>query len=108
MHFKVVGGTSRHGESSLCATCRYATIIKGVALKDEIVECGHLTSPQSRVPFAVVSCTGYSDRRSPSLRDMEDIAWVLRTDARKNAIGFVRARDLGAEDRHALRDPFED
>jgi hypothetical protein len=108
MHFKVVGGTSRHGESSLCATCRYATIIKGVALKDEIVECGQLASPHSRVPFAVASCTGYSDRRAPSLRDMEDIAWVLRTDARKNAIGFVRARDLSAEDRHALRDPFED
>ena len=108
MHFKVVGGTSSHGEPSLCATCRYATIIKGVALKDEIVECGQLASPHSRVPFAVASCTAYSDRRKPSLRDMEDIAWVLRTDARKNAIGFVRARDLASEDRHVLRDPFAD
>jgi hypothetical protein len=42
----------------------------------------------------VTSCTAYSDRRNASLHDLEDIAWVLRSDPRKNVIGFVKARVL--------------
>jgi len=47
----------------------------------------------------VISCSGYSDRRQPSLREMEEMAWVLRTDARRNRIGFVQARDLKPQER---------
>jgi len=50
----------------------------------------------------VTSCTGYSDRRCATLYDMEDIAWVLRSDARTKKIGFVRARDLKPAERHVL------
>jgi hypothetical protein len=38
---------------------------------------------------------------------MEDIAWVLRTDARRRQIGFVRAKDLKVVDRHILIDDDE-
>ena len=102
MRLKIVGGTVQHGEPSLCGTCRHATVVKGTALKDEIVECGRLSTPHSRIPFPVVSCSGYSDRRQPSIREMEEIAWVLRTDARKNQIGFVHARELKPQDRYVL------
>jgi len=50
----------------------------------------------------VASCTGYADRSLPSLYDLEDVAWVLRSDARTKKIGFVRARDLKYAERHVL------
>ena len=63
MRFKIRGGTADHGEPSLCVTCRFATIVKGQRLRDEIVECSRL-SDHSRITFAVGSCSGYADRRS--------------------------------------------
>jgi hypothetical protein len=108
MHLKIVGGTAQHGEPSLCGTCRHATVVKGAALRDEIVECDRLSSPRARIPFPVASCSGYSDRRHPSLREMEEIAWILRTDARKNRIGFVQARELKPQDRYVLPDTYDE
>lgn len=107
MRLKVQGGTARHGEPSLCLNCRHATVVRGTSLQDRIVDCGRLAGGHSRVPFPVSSCSGYSDRRQPSLREMEEIAWVLRTDARKNNIGFVQARDLEPRDRHVLPDEWD-
>lgn len=45
-----------------------------------------------------------SDGRLPSIRNMEDVAWVLRTDNRTKKIGFVRTRDLKPADRFVLSD----
>ncbi len=42
---------------------------------------------------------GHLDRQHPSLYHMEDIAWILRTDTRRNQIGFVQSRDLKVNDR---------
>jgi len=107
MRVKIQGGTVRYGEPSLCLTCRYATVIRGPSLQDRIVDCGQISGEHSRIPFPVSSCTGYSDKRHPSLREMEEIAWVLRTDARKSEIGFVRARDLKPRDRYLLPDDWD-
>ena len=104
MRLKIRGGTVQHGESSLCVSCRYATVVKGQSLRDEIVECGQLSSEHNRIAFPVTSCTGYSDRRLPSLREMEDTAWILRTDPRRNQIGFVHAHELKPKERHVLPD----
>jgi hypothetical protein len=103
MRLKIQGGTAEHGGPPLCHTCRYATLIKGTRLRDEIVECGRL-SERGRIRFAVTSCSGYSDKRQTSLRDMEEIAWVLRSDARRKQIGFVPARQLKPRDRYVLED----
>jgi hypothetical protein len=35
---------------------------------------------------------------------MEEIAWILRTDPRRNQVGFVHARQLKPDDRHTLSD----
>lgn len=102
MRIKIRGGTVQHGETSLCVTCRHATMIQGTSLRERVVDCGQLYGPDRRINFAVTSCTDYSDRRLPSLYDMESIAWVLRTDAKRKTIGFVRARELKHEDRHVL------
>lgn len=106
MRFKIRGGTADHGEPSLCGTCRFATIIKGQRLRDEIVECSRL-SDHSRITFSVAFCTGYGDRRQASLREMEETAWVLRSDPRRNQVGFVPARKLKPGDRYVLPDEWD-
>ena len=107
MRLKIQGGTVQHGEPSLCVSCRHATVVQGPSLHDRIVDCGQLAGGRSRVPFPVASCTGYSDRRQPTLREMEDVAWVLRTDSRSKRIGFVQARDLKPRDRYVLPDDWD-
>ena len=101
MGVKIRGGTVSGGDAPLCQTCRYATIVRGARLRDEIINCRWLDD-ESRITFPVASCTSYSDRRQPSLRDMEDAAWILRTDVRRHEIGFVRSSKLPDSERHAL------
>ena len=102
MRVKIRGGTVNDGEPPLCQTCRFATIVKGTRLRDEIVECANLMFGRARVTFPVTYCTSYADRRQASLREMEEIAWVLRTDPKRNEIGFVRASKLRERERHVL------
>jgi hypothetical protein len=101
MRIQIHGGTASHGDPPLCQTCRFATIVKGPRIRDEIVECGRL-SHHARISFRVTACSDYADRRVPSIREMEDLAWVLRSDPRRNQAGFVPARRLKPEDRHVL------
>ncbi len=103
MRVKIRGGTS-YGDAPLCQTCRYATIVNGPTLSDEIIECACLTSGPGRITFPVTYCTAYSDRRQASVREMEDIAWILRSDPKRNQIGFVPASKLRERDRYVLVD----
>src|SRR5436190_11469223 len=93
MRLKIQGGTADNGQPTLCLTCRFATIVKGRALTDEIIECSRL-SDRARITFNVVSCSEYGDRRRGALHEMEEIAWILRTDPKRKTIGFARASDL--------------
>ena len=108
MRIKIRGGTVSHGEPSLCLTCRSATVVKGVSLRHEVVECGQLSQGQNRITFPVTMCSSYTDRRQPSVREMEEIAWVLRSDTKSKAIGFVRASELRLRDRFVLPDWIDD
>lgn len=103
MRIKIRGGTVNHGQEPLCHTCRYATIVRGPALRDEIIECAHLSEDQ-RITFPVTFCTKYISTQHPTLREMEEIAWVLRSDTKKNTVGFVRASDLAPKHRFVLGD----
>jgi hypothetical protein len=96
MRLKIRGGTANSGEPSLCLTCRFATVVKDQRLREEIVECSRL-SDHSRITFPVNFCTDYADRRHASIHEMEDIAWVLRSDPRCNEIGFVKKPDTTYE-----------
>jgi len=104
MQIKVRGGTVPHGQQSLCATCKYATVVRGRSLQEEIVECAQLSSGHGRIRFPVTYCTEHLDRNHPTIREMESIAWVLRTDSNRKQIGFVRSRDLEPADRYVLPD----
>src|SRR5262245_41537130 len=103
MRIKVQGGTVDHGQQSLCASCRWATIIRGHKLGDEIVECDQLYYRNRRVLFPVMSCSRYSDRRLASVKDMEEIAWILRSDPH-HQVGFVRSSRLTDAERYVLEE----
>ncbi len=102
MRVKIRGGTVNSGDAPLCQTCRYGTIVRGSRLGDEIVECANLSSARRHITFPVSYCTDYSDRRQPSLREMEETAWILRTDPKRNTIGFVAASKLRVHERFVL------
>jgi hypothetical protein len=106
MRFKIQGGTASDNEPSLCLSCRYATIVRGPRLRDEMVDCQRLSGDNSRITFHVRFCSAYVDRTHPTLHQMEEIAWVLRSDPKRNQIGFVRARALKPHDRYVLDDEW--
>jgi hypothetical protein len=101
---KVKGGTVDHSQRPLCETCRWSTVIRGARLEDQIVECSQLSYRDRRIHFAVTSCSDYADRRQPSLADMQEIAWILRTDVLRNQVGFVRSSRLTDEERYVLEE----
>jgi hypothetical protein len=104
VRIKVRGGTVDHGQRSLCESCRWSTIVRGARLRDEIVECGELSYHNRRITFPVMSCSHYHDRRLPSVREMEQLAWVLRSDPHRNQVGFVRSSRLTDEERYVLEE----
>lgn len=104
MRIKVRGGTVDHSGRPLCESCRWATVIRGPRTGDEIVECDQLSYRNQRVPFPVTSCSRYADRRRAGLREMEDIAWVLKSDPRRSQVGFVHSTKLNDEERHVLEE----
>ena len=57
MRIKIRGGTASSDEPSLCLTCRFATVVRGVSLRDEIVECSQLSYGRNRITFPVTVCT---------------------------------------------------
>ena len=107
MRMKIQGGTANNGDASRCLTCRFATVVTGRTLHDEIVECSRLSGGQNRITFPVSSCTGYADRRQASIHEMEEIAWILRSDTRRNTIGFVKASTLTLTQRHVFPDEWD-
>ena len=104
MRIKVLGGTVEHGQRPLCESCRWSTVVRGPKLGDEIVECNQLSYRNQRIPFPVTSCSRYGNRNQASLREMEEIAWILRSDAHRNQVGFIRSNRLADEDRYVLEE----
>jgi len=87
---KVKDGTPQ-GAESLCTTCRWAHIVKGFRASEKEIFCRYLADDRP-VRFSVSQCNSYDDRRIPSKRDMEQIAWILLTKKAGRTIGFVTAK----------------
>jgi len=89
---KIKDGTPE-GTLSLCVTCRWGHVIRGFRESQELIHCTWLNgSPE--IQFPVNRCSSYDDRRIPSRRDMEQIAWILLTKKAGRTIGFVTAKQF--------------
>ena len=84
---KVYGGTPI-GNESRCDTCTHARIMQGYAESERIVICTGMYDP-IRIPFKVMQCTDYEDRRLPDFENMKEIAWQIRSKSAGSVAGFV-------------------
>jgi hypothetical protein len=98
MRTKIYGGTVLNSEKSLCARCRFATIVRGRTLDEEIVHCGSITTRGMRVTFKVTSCTSHSDIDQPSYMELLEDAWILRPASKRKPAGFVKNSELRADE----------
>jgi len=89
---KVKGGTPQ-GCESLCRTCSHGHIIKGFSVSQEEVFCRFFFI-EREIRFPVMECTFYEDRRLASKKEMEEIAWILRTDMPRRRVGFISPEQL--------------
>jgi hypothetical protein len=67
--------------------------VKGFGVSQQQIRCCWLAY-NPPVPFPVSECSSYDDKRLPSRRDMEKIAWVLLTKKTGRTIGFVTAKQF--------------
>jgi len=93
---RIRAGTPQ-GSESLCNSCYWAHIQRGFAESEEVVLCAFLRHARL-VPFKVSQCTDYNDKRIPSKRDMEDIAWIIRTKDVNRSMGFAQREESEVEE----------
>jgi hypothetical protein len=92
---KVYGGTPV-GNESRCDTCTHARIIQGYAESERIVFCDAMYDP-IRIPFKVMQCSDYEDRRLPDFEQMEEIAWQIRSKSAGHKAGFIVLSDVAKQ-----------
>jgi len=76
MSDKVIGGTPKTG-SSLCLTCRNAHVLRGQNFEHHIF-C-NVAVTTAEINFPVSFCSVYDDKRIPSLGEMKQIAWNIKS-----------------------------
>lgn len=74
---------------SLCVSCRMGQTIT-YENGDRAIYCHEFAYRAPRIVKPVVQCTAFQEKNTASMRQMEDIAWTLRTNKRGEAIGFSR------------------
>ena len=90
MQMKVFQGTRSAGAPRLCDSCSNGVVLRGAADSEEYVYCSLVEKP---IAIRVTQCNRYADRSQAPLWVMQEIAWVLQTNASREPIGFLNARD---------------
>lgn len=83
MHFTI----KQDSPKTLCAGCRSGQIVTYADGKVEVI-C-HDIYPPTRLHGPVTACSEFADRNVQSRAQLEDIAWILEIDKRKQICGFV-------------------
>jgi len=93
---KVKQGTPRSDES-LCSTCRNCIRMVGMNTGREKVYCDSLPAIHMPLREPMVECSLYDDMRRPEMYQMEQMAWIVRTDKKTHKIGFSSPEDRKKE-----------
>lgn len=100
MSVQVKDGTPVFGPS-LCETCSNAHIEKGYRESEQLIFCT-VTYFEHRVPFRVRHCSGYREVKRQTLKQMEEIAWVLPSSGNKRTAGFRPPRKVSSDDQEGI------
>ncbi|MBV9768887.1 MAG: hypothetical protein JOZ32_04895 [Bryobacterales bacterium] len=87
---KIFQGTRSIEAPRLCDSCANGVVMRGPAESEEYVHCSLMKQP---IQMRVTECNRYVDRSQPSLWAMEEIAWVLQSDSKRQKIGFITAKE---------------
>lgn len=87
---KVFQGTRSVDAQRLCDSCSNGVLMRGPAESEERVYCMLM---ERKLEMRVTECNRYVDRTQPSLWAMQEIAWVLQSDSKRQKIGFVTAKE---------------
>lgn len=82
--------TPDFNDDNLCGHCKNAVIVKGVKYGQEKHYCMKIGEV---ISFNVNECTSYQDHNTPSLWEMQKIAWKVVTDKKTKQIGFMSPND---------------
>jgi hypothetical protein len=96
MAINVKNGTPMHGPS-LCDTCVHAHIERGYRESEAVIFCQE-TWPEHRVQFRVRECSGYVETKRQSLKQMEEMAWLLSPRGAKRLAGFTPSEEPRKDD----------
>ena len=61
------------GNDHLCKRCTWGQCMTGYRESDFVVICTN-TSPNFKVPFTMLDCSGFSDKHRPSWQQMQKLA----------------------------------
>lgn len=111
LDLKFKGSTPASHQEDLCASCSSRVFIEGAnGSRESYKGCTRIGRDEGvrRVPEIVVNCSLYTNGAAPSLYDMKQIAWELKTSNDKKQIGFMppKKKDISPEDR--FEDVLED
>ena len=108
MRMKIHGGTAANGEKSLCSRCRFATIVRGRTLDEEVIHCQSITTRGMRVMFKVTWCTSHSDMDQPTYMQLLEDAWILKPASKRRPAGFVKHSELKAEEMQMIMEELRE
>lgn len=89
MRLKMHNGTAR-GDEDLCKTCSAAFRRRMANSNEQITQCRVMDQV---VPGPVAECSGYTDASAVSIHAMQQIAWHISTDKKRNFAGFLNPQD---------------
>lgn len=101
---KVQDGTPLHSEN-LCESCSQCAHFTGHAVSQDIRICQAVYESPMRLTYPIYKCTEYLRRKDPTLRDMKEIAWIVRTSVTGNTIGFYSPQQF--KDKHPDEDVID-
>lgn len=94
IELKIHRGTGRLMGTSLCRSCAH-----GMRWEDRAGEhsrCSMLTKAE-QPRGDVRECSEYYNNNLPSMRDLRELAWELKTDKRGGSVGFAPPKKRGEE-----------